>query len=81
MEVHVQFLGPARDLAGVHGVVFDVSGAATAASVRTLIAAKFPRIIRALPTMRLAVNQSFVTDDHVLCAGDEVALIPPVSGG
>ena len=30
---------------------------------------------------RLAVNQSFCTEDVLLASGDEIALIPPVSGG
>ena len=30
---------------------------------------------------RLAVNQAFCTEDPVLSPGDELALIPPVSGG
>ena len=29
----------------------------------------------------MAVNREYASDDHVLAAGDEVALIPPVSGG
>ena len=31
--------------------------------------------------MRVAVNGQFATDDTILQAGDEVALIPPVQGG
>jgi molybdopterin converting factor small subunit len=31
--------------------------------------------------MRLAVNQEYVGNDHPLQAGDEVGVIPPVSGG
>jgi molybdopterin converting factor small subunit len=37
---------------------------------------------RALPPRPLvAVNQSYATYDHLLRAGDEVAVIPPVAGG
>ena len=37
---------------------------------------------KALPREALlAVNQSFATRDQVLKNGDEVALMPPVSGG
>lgn len=81
MEINILFLGPARDLSGIERISFEVPSEATAAVIRTAIAAKFPRIAAALPTMRLAVNQTFVTDEHLLRAGDEVALIPPVSGG
>ena len=81
MEIHILFLGPAHDLAGAENALLDVLDGTTAASVRAVIAAKYPRIKAALPTMRIAVNQSFVADEYKLRAGDEVALIPPVSGG
>ena len=32
-------------------------------------------------SISFAVNQEYVSRDHPLCDGDEVALIPPVSGG
>ena len=81
MEIRIFFLGPARDFSGVGTATLGVSDGTTAASVRAVIAAKFPRISAALPTMRIAVNQSFVSDEYKLQLGDEVALIPPVSGG
>ncbi len=81
MEIDVLFLGPARDLAGAETALLDVLDGTTAASIRAAIVAKFPRIKAALPTMRIAVNQSFVSDEYKLRTGDEVALIPPVSGG
>jgi len=31
--------------------------------------------------VRVAVNQEYVSFDHALSAGDEVALFPPVTGG
>lgn len=33
------------------------------------------------PDVLLAVNQGFVTKDEMLYSGDEVAVMPPVSGG
>ncbi|SFA52574.1 molybdopterin synthase sulfur carrier subunit [Anoxybacillus pushchinoensis] len=32
-------------------------------------------------SLLIAVNEQFATDDHMIYAGDVVALIPPVSGG
>lgn len=31
--------------------------------------------------LRIAVNHEYVEDDHLLKTGDEIAIIPPVSGG
>ncbi len=36
---------------------------------------------RYLPTVRVAVNQEFASPDHALDDGDELVLVPPVSGG
>jgi molybdopterin synthase sulfur carrier subunit len=33
------------------------------------------------PTIRVAVNQAFATRDQPLRPGDEVAFLPPISGG
>jgi molybdopterin synthase catalytic subunit len=40
-----------------------------------------PRLERMRPVTMLMVNKAYVTNDHELHAGDELALIPPVSGG
>src|SRR5688572_20452550 len=54
------------------------------ATVRELLAAfaqQHPGVAELLPPCRVAVNQEFVGGDHVVHEGDEVAVIPPVSGG
>ena len=81
MEIKLIFLGPARDRTGVATDSMEVPPNTVAATFRSMIVSRFPQIKRALPTMRLAVNQIFVSDDHVLRSQDEVAVIPPVSGG
>lgn len=42
---------------------------------------RFPPLALVLPVVRVAVNQAFVTPDAPVAADDEIALIPPVSGG
>ncbi len=41
----------------------------------------YPRLAAHRDTMLLAVNETFASPDAVLHDGDEVALLPPVSGG
>jgi MoaE-MoaD fusion protein len=45
------------------------------------LAAKHPAIAALRGKFRVAVNEEFTDDDHVLRDGDELALIPPVAGG
>ena len=81
MSIRVLFLGPAKDFAQVESTSVELAEGATIANLRDVLAARFPRLMPALPSVRFAVNQAFARDDVRLSADDEVALIPPVSGG
>lgn len=81
ITVKVLMLGPARDFAGVELCEITLSRPATIAKVKHALAERFERLAPALPTVRFAVNDEFATDTTELCEGDEVAVIPPVSGG
>ncbi|MGG3937925.1 molybdopterin converting factor subunit 1 [Anoxybacillus kestanbolensis] len=37
--------------------------------------------LQTAPSLMIAINEEFATDDDIIYAGDVVALIPPVSGG
>lgn len=54
---------------------------ATAADVLRAVERAAPALSEVLPAVRVAVNLAFVEPDHPIGANDEVALIPPVSGG
>ena len=81
IEINVLFLGPARDFAGVDDASLELPDHATIAELRTILADRHPGLVGAMATIRFAVNQEFADDETVLKSGDEVALIPPVSGG
>ena len=66
---------------GTETAEVELAAGADVAALRHTLLRQFEALGPALPTMRVAVNQSFATDKTVLSAGDEVALIPPVSGG
>ena len=81
MNVQVIFLGPSRTFAGTGSAEVAVADGSDVAALRQALSDRFDSLAPALPTIRFAVNNSFVEDDTVLNPGDEVALIPPVSGG
>ena len=37
--------------------------------------------LKNLSVVRVAVNQTYVQNDHPVSAGDEIAIFPPVTGG
>ena len=72
--------GRLRELvAPVAEVAFPDGG--DAAMVLAVVGREWPVVAGLLGSVRVAVNQEFVGSDWVIVDGDEVALIPPVSGG
>ncbi len=59
----------------------EVPDGCTAAALLALLAARHPGLDTLLPSLQLAVNQRYAPRDAPLAPGDEVALIPPISGG
>lgn len=55
--------------------------AASVATLRALLCEVQPAVARLEGRLRVAVNREFAEDARVLCDGDEVAFLPPVSGG
>ncbi|MBI2618872.1 MAG: molybdopterin converting factor subunit 1 [Ignavibacteriales bacterium] len=71
----------ARDLAGFHELEVELEQKARASSVLDVLVQRNPHFKDWKPSLRIAVNQEYVHADHALRDGDEVAIIPPVSGG
>jgi molybdopterin converting factor subunit 1 len=75
------FFGVLREMVGKSVDLIDLP---EGASVRDAIAAyelQFPRLKESLSSLALAVNQQYAGADTPLRENDEVALLPPVSGG
>ena len=59
---------------------FEIHSNETLGNLAAQIADRIPALARATG-LRLAVNRTYVALDHPLADGDEIAVIPPVSGG
>jgi len=81
MKVHVRLFAIAKDMAGFGERQIDLPQASTARDVLNYLSGLDPRFTDWGTAMRLTVNQEYVGNDHPLQAGDEVGVIPPVSGG
>ena len=81
MRFDVQLFALYRERAGASVVSVDLPDGATAGDLTAAVRADYPRL--APPEVRIvvAVNAEYADDDQLLHAGDEVCLIPPVSGG
>ena len=81
MQVAVKFFGRAKELAGAAEWTVALPDGATTADLKTLITERAPALEAVLPATALSLNLEYVRSDCRLHDGDEVALIPPVSGG
>ena len=82
-QVTVRFFASLREAVGAESMALEVEEA-TLAGVRTKLAAQLaPQQFDALAAegVQVAVNQVIVAGDAALEAGDEVAFLPPVTGG
>jgi len=81
MRVRVLFFGVLKDLAGKSGDGLDLHDGASVHDVLAHYETQFPRLKESLSSLALAVNQHYASPDTKLKPNDEVALLPPVSGG
>ena len=70
-----------RERAGVSSVDLDLPAGVTVVAARQELADRCPGLEGLLTVCAFAVNQAYVKADCLLSEGDELALIPPVSGG
>ncbi len=81
MEVDVRFFAIIREIVGRSAERRKMPPGAKAGDIFAQLSDEYPRLERMRPVTMLMVNKVYVTHDHELHDGDEVALIPPVSGG
>jgi molybdopterin converting factor subunit 1 len=81
MRVRILFFGVLKDLAGKSGETVELREGARVGDLLTHIGSRIPGMKSSLPTLAVAVNQEYAGAATVLKADDEVALLPPVSGG
>jgi MoaE-MoaD fusion protein len=81
MQVHVLFFGQLKDATGFAAYDLEASDTASLGSIWDDFAARFPRLAAHRPHVRAARNHEFAPFDTPVEPGDEIAFLPPVSGG
>ena len=81
MEIEVRYFALIRELLGRSSERREMADGTTVGQLFDDLVAQHPRLERMRPATMLMVNKAYVSPEHVLYDGDEVALIPPVSGG
>lgn len=81
MRVTVSYYARLRELAGCHTFTCNVPDGATVRDVWDAGVTRFPPVAALASSLSCAVNADFSRMDAVVQEGDEVAFLPPVSGG
>lgn len=81
MTVRVLFFGLLRDVTGSAQETISLEPPATLAHLFDRYASRFPRLQDLASSIVLARNQEFADPATLLADGDEIAFLPPVSGG
>ncbi len=81
MQVRILFFGMLKDLAGRANDSLSLPEGATLADVLNHYEQRIPRMKDFLPSIAASVNQEYAGPGVKLKPNDEIALLPPVSGG
>jgi len=81
MKAKVRLFARLAELAGTRETEVELGEGLSVAEAFDALCRRFPEMGDLAGSLMFAVNAEYVSPDHPLRAGDELALIPPVSGG
>ncbi len=81
MRINVRLFARLRDIAGAGEIATEVPDGATVRTVWDELSGEHPDLCAYRETVSAAVNAEYSRMDAPLGDGDEVAFLPPVSGG
>jgi MoaE-MoaD fusion protein len=81
MRIRVRLFAIQRELVGAREIPIELGDGATVEDAWAAVVARFPVLAPGRPSVRFARNGDYADAGTALDDGDEVAFIPPVSGG
>ena len=81
MKITVKCFALARQLVGDDTVSVELTEGSTVDDLKKELALRFPQMDRVLNSSMIAVDGDYAPGNHPLLGTEEVACIPPVSGG
>jgi molybdopterin synthase sulfur carrier subunit len=80
MNIEIKLFGIAREIVKSSSLVVELKFPCKVKELRDKVMSDYPAF-GDLKSIMVAVNSEYASDDVQLSSSDEVALIPPVSGG
>ena len=81
VRVKILFFGRLKDVAGQPEETLDLNEGSTIEQLFALYSRRIPELAKYRSSVVASRNQEFAAWDTQLHSGDEVAFLPPVSGG
>ena len=81
MRIRVKLFASVREIVGQKELILEVPDGMKASALPHRLAIEYPGMRALVAFLKIAVNHEYADGDCVLVDGDEVALLPPVSGG
>ena len=81
MQITVKLFALMREKAGTDAIVLDIPEGAKLTQAVAVLVRHYPVLEPYMVNTRLSLHMDFVDLETSLAEGDEIALIPPVSGG
>lgn len=81
VRIQVKLFASLRDRAGISELTLELPAGATVREAAEALQTRLPAIAGYRASVAYAVNRSYAQPGCVLNDGDELAVIPPVSGG
>ncbi len=80
MTLEIMAFGITKDIVGKTIINFEVPSGSSVKELKEKLVESYPRM-QDLKSLLIAVNEEYGDETHILSEQDEIALIPPVSGG
>lgn len=80
IKIRLMTFGITRDMLGSSALELELPQGAKVSDLQRLLHDRFPALNR-LASLLIAVNETYAAPELILHENDEIALIPPVSGG
>jgi len=81
MLVIVKFFASCREQVGATQISIEIANGSDTGALLDLLVIKYPSLKNGINEVSIAVNKQYIREKIELHENDEVALIPPISGG
>ena len=80
MTIEILAFGVTKDIVGGTLLNFEIESGSSVKDLKEKLQQTYPKM-RELKSLLIAVNEEYGNEEYILTERDEIALIPPVSGG